>query len=508
MGFVMDGLEAEDYDRTYGDRQLVGRIARYFAGQGPTMALVTAVIVANALLDVALPVALARGVDGLDAASRGLSGRAVAVLVGAILVAGALSWVCNYLRQWRTARAVGDVVLRLRVDAFDAVLARDLSFYDEHPSGKIVSRVTSDTEDFATVVTLTLSLLSQGLLVVLMAGLLLARNWRLALLALAIAPLIVAVALGFRALARTAIRRSQRSLARVNANVQEAIAGITVAKTFRRERAMYDEFRGVNAQAYHVSLRTGLVFSALFPVLLVVAGLGTTVVVYFGGRWVLAGAVSAGEWYLFVLSIGVFWFPLTSIASFWSQFQQGLGASERVFALVDASPRVVQTGREPVGRLRGRIEFRGVTFAYGAQEQVLERFDLAIEAGETLALVGHTGAGKSTLGKLVARFYEYQGGALLVDGRDIRTLDLGEYRRQLGVVPQTPFLFTGTIAENVRYARPEASDEEVAAVARRIGGGDWLEALPDGLATEVGEGGRGLSLGQRQLVALARVLLQ
>jgi ABC-type multidrug transport system fused ATPase/permease subunit len=240
----------------------------------------------------------------------------------------------------------------------------------------------------------------------------------------------------------------------------------------------------------------------------VVAGLGTTVVVYFGGRWALAGAVSAGEWYLFVLSIGVFWFPLTSIASFWSQFQQGLGASERVFALVDARPRVVQTGREPVGRLRGRIEFRGVTFAYGAQEQVLERFDLAIEAGETLALVGHTGAGKSTLGKLVARFYEYQGGELLVDGRDIRALDLGEYRRQLGMVPQTPFLFTGTIAENVRYARPQASDEEVAAVARRIGGGDWLEALPRGLATEVGEGGRGLSLGQRQLVALARVLLQ
>jgi ABC-type multidrug transport system fused ATPase/permease subunit len=149
-----------------------------------------------------------------------------------------------------------------------------------------------------------------------------------------------------------------------------------------------------------------------------------------------------------------------------------------------------------------------VDFRYSDQQSVLRHFNLTIPAGQTIALVGHTGAGKSTLGRLVARFYEFQGGRILIDGQDIRSFDLNEYRRRLGVVPQAPFLFSGTVAENIRYARPGASEEEVAEVARRVGGGDWIEALPDGLESQVGEDGRGLSLGQRQLVALARVLLQ
>ncbi|MCB0154095.1 MAG: ABC transporter ATP-binding protein, partial [Anaerolineae bacterium] len=223
---------------------------------------------------------------------------------------------------------------------------------------------------------------------------------------------------------------------------------------------------------------------------------------------VLDGSVSAGEWFLFVEAINIYWFPLTSIASFWSQFQLGLSASERVFALIDAEPRVVQIDNQAVPKLAGRIEFKALDFRYTAQETVLANFSLTIEAGETIALVGHTGAGKSSLGKLVARFYEFQGGQLLIDGRDIRTFDLADYRRRLGIVPQTPFLFTGTVADNIRYARPEATAEQVDWVVRQIGHGDWLEALPNGLETEVGETGRGLSMGQRQLVALARVLLQ
>ena len=167
-----------------------------------------------------------------------------------------------------------------------------------------------------------------------------------------------------------------------------------------------------------------------------------------------------------------------------------------------------QTGERPVDRLAGQVEFRDVDFWYTAQEVVLRRFKLTIRAGETVAVVGHTGAGKSTLGKLVARFYEFQGGEILIDGQDIRGFDLPSYRRQLGVVTQLPFLFAGTVADNIRYARPEATDDEVTAVALRVGGGDWLDVLPDGLSTEVGEQGRGISLGQRQLVALARLLLQ
>jgi ABC-type multidrug transport system fused ATPase/permease subunit len=229
----------------------------------------------------------------------------------------------------------------------------------------------------------------------------------------------------------------------------------------------------------------------------------------------------------------LFWFPLTSIASFWSQFQLGLAAGERVFALIDAEPRVVQTGNEKPASINGDIRFDKVWFRYlgaddgatkpeaapedgelpqtsdlGASGWVLQDFSLHIQPGETLALVGHTGSGKSSIAKLIARFYEFQRGMIAIDGVDIRKLDLPTYRSRLGIVTQTPFLFDGTVRDNIRYGRPQASDQDVLAAAQHVGGGDWIANLPEGLATQVGERGASLSMGQRQLVALARVLLQ
>jgi ABC-type multidrug transport system fused ATPase/permease subunit len=505
MGFIMDGLDPEEYDRNYSDRHLAGRIGAYFRPQVAGMAGIAGLIVATSLMDAALPVLLARGIDTL-ATDRTMA--TAGVIVAAILAAGALSWLFNFFRQWFTARVVGDVVLQLRRDAFAAVMQRDLSFFDENSSGRVISRVLSDTEGFATVVTLVLNLLSQVLLVVIVFGVLFFIDAGLALVALLVTPLIVGIALGFRRVARQAIQQAMRVGAEVNRHVQEAISGITIAKNFRQEAAMYAEFRDVNRQSYAINLRTGMVFSAVFPLLVSASELGTAALVYFGALAVLGGQVSAGTWFLFVQSIGLLWFPLTSIAAFWNQFQQGLAAGERIFALVDAAPRVQQTASEPVPRVAGAITFEHVDFRYNDKETVLTDFSLTIPAGQTVALVGHTGAGKSTLGKLVARFYEFQGGTIRIDGRDIRTFDLPQYRRHLGVVPQVPFLFTGTVAENIRYARPGTPDAAVAAVARQIGNGDWIESLPAGLATPVGEGGRGLSMGQRQLVALARVLLQ
>ncbi len=220
------------------------------------------------------------------------------------------------------------------------------------------------------------------------------------------------------------------------------------------------------------------------------------------------GAISLGAWYLFVTSVDRFWFPMAQLSAFWSQVQAGLSAAERIFALIDAEPTLQQVITQQPVRLNGAIEFAGVDFRYTEQEQVLSQFDLRIAAGESIALVGHTGAGKSSLGKLIARFYEYQDGRISIDGYDLRTLDLTAYRRQLGIVAQTPFLFDGTVADNVRYARPEATDDEIVAMARQIGGGEWLDTLPAGIFTQVGERGIRLSMGQRQLVALMRVLVQ
>jgi ATP-binding cassette, subfamily B, bacterial len=505
MGFIMDGLEAEAYDRTYSDSHLMARIIGYFRPKLTIMLAVAALIILSSLLDAAFPILISYGID-VVVASRTV--QTIALLITAILISGVLSWTCNFFRQWYTARSVGDVVLNLRQDAFNSVVHRDLSFYDEYPSGKIVSRVTSDTEDFATVVTLALNLLSQFLLFFLIAVVLLFRSTRLALLAFSIMPFIVLLALGFRRIARRTTQRSQRSMARVNTNVQEVVSGITVAKNFRQERNMYDEFKQVNEQSYQVNVRSGFVYNGVFPLLVLVANIGTVIVVYFGGLNVLDHSISAGDWFLFVQSIRLLWFPLTSIASFWSQFQLGLAASERVFALIDAEPRIVQSDQQPVAHLSGEIEFKDVFFSYNDRQAVLAGFNLTIQAGETVAIVGHTGAGKTSLARLIARFYEFQGGQLLIDGRDIRTFDLQQYHRHLGIVPQIPFLFSGTIADNIRYARPEATGEEVASVAQHIGRGDWLDGLPEGLNTLVGEAGRSLSLGQRQLVALARVLLQ
>jgi len=420
-----------------------------------------------------------------------------------------LGWGFNFVSLWFSARAVGDVVLALREDAFRAVMRRDLSFYDQFASGRIVSRVTSDTQDFATTVTLTIDLLSQLVLVVVIAFVLLTQNVRLALITFTVGPIVVAIAMLFRHLARRAMQQAQRAQATVNATIQETISGIAVAKNFRQEAAIYSDFQETNEMAYRVLLTRVVVFGSIYPLLNTVSGLAVAVIIYVGGLMAIERNISVGDWYLFVQGLTIFFYPITSIASFWSQFQQGLAASERVFALIDDEPLVVQRAQEPVGRLRGEIVFDKVTFNYSTgRSAVLRDFSLRIPAGETLAIVGHTGAGKSSLVKLLLRFYEFQGGDVCVDGRSLRNLDLSQYRRQLGLVPQAPFLFSGTVAENVRYGRPQASDEAVERAARQLGDGSWLEDLPDGLESDVGERGARLSLGQRQLVALARVLLQ
>jgi ABC-type multidrug transport system fused ATPase/permease subunit len=504
MGFLMDGLDAEGYDRKYSDGVLVRRILSYFKPQARKMGIAAAMIAGTALLDAAIPIFISRSLDVLDIGDFTVIG----LIALGLIVLGALSWVFNLVRQTLSAQAVGDVVLKMREDAADAVLRRDLSFYDEFASGKIVSRVASDTAAFSQVMVLTMDLMSRLLLVVVLVGYLATVSITLTLILLALAPFIVITALAFRSIARKVITASRRMNAEVTAHIQETVSGIGVAKTFRQEPAIYREFLEVNNQSRQVNTRTRYVFSSIFPILNVMAGVGTAALVYVGGLGVRDGTLTPGTWFLFIQGLQAFWFPLTSIASFWSQFQLGLAAGERVFALIDAEPRVVQSDDVTLPQIRGAISFSDVDFAYKEGEPVLQGFNLQIAAGETLALVGHTGSGKSSIAKLVARFYEFQGGTLAIDGVDLRTLNLEAYRSRLGIVTQSPFLFDGTVRENIRYGRPDADDTAVREAARHVGGGDWIASLPNGLDSEVGERGASLSMGQRQLVALARVLLQ
>jgi ATP-binding cassette subfamily B protein len=505
VGFILDGLESETYDRSYSDRQLIARIGAYFRPHTGRMILVGTMITLGSVSGSAAPIVISSAIDML---ARQPTLRAIWIMAAGVLLLGVAGWAFNFVRQFFSARVVGDVVLKLREDVFEATVGHDLSFFDEHPSGKIVSRVTSDTQDFAQVVTLVMNLVSQVLLIILLSIWLLGINLMLTGLLIGMTPLAVTIALSFRRIARRVTLNARRVTAKINAQIQESISGIMVAKSFRQEEAIHRAFTANNKQAYQVGLQRGLTLNTIFPIMGISSGLGIALLIYVGGLTTRQGTVTPGNWYLFMQAVGFYWFPMMGIASFWSQFQDGLSAAERVFALIDAEPKVSQHASEPVGRLQGEIAFKDLRFGYNQDEVVLPSFSLQVRARETLALVGHTGAGKSSIARLTARFYEFQGGELLIDGEDIRRLNLVDYRRQIGIVPQEPFLFSGSVRDNIRYGRPEATDDEVCAAAEQISGGDWLADLPAGLDTDAGERGANLSMGQRQLVALARVLLK
>jgi len=505
MPFILDGLDNEDYDRSYKDSELLRRITGYFRPYRRQIMIASLMLTLNSAAGTAGPILISKA---LDLVKKDPSLRVLLLLSLGVLMLGVFAWGFNYIRQFFAARVVGNVVLKLREDVFNSVVHNDLSFFDRHPSGKIVSRVTSDTHDFSNVVTLVLDVVSQVILVLLLTVWLSTISFRLTLLILAMSPVAFIIALSFRKIARKVTRNAKRVTATINAEIQESISGIVVAKSFRQEQAIFDRFLENNRKAYRVGLARGLTLNSIFPILSTASGLAAALLVYAGGVVVRSESISPGDWYLFMQAVTFFWWPMISIASFWSQFQDGLSASERVFALIDANPKVLQSASDPVPKLQGEIEFRNLSFSYTEREQVLKDFSLVIPSGQNVALVGHTGAGKSSIARLIARFYEFQDGEIRVDGKDIRRFDLTQYRRQIGLVPQDPFLFSGTVKDNIHYGLPKATDEKVCQAARRIADGTWLEALSNGLDTEVGARGASLSMGQRQLVALSRMFLK
>ncbi len=502
---LMRGLEGDKYDRQYDDSYLFKRIFNYFGryrlqGIGIIVAfLVLAVVAALRPVLVAVVVTALAQPDG-DSTIQWI---VIVLLVGAVL-----EYAMNWIRRRYLSRVLGNVVAQMRKDAFKAAVDRDLAFYDENKSGKVVSRITSDTQEFGDVILVSSDVISQLVQVFIILIVMVNQSVLLTVVLLATTPMVVLAGLGFRRMARYATRQGSRAMANVNDMIQESVTGISVAKNFRKEAMIYDEFVAVNTQSYNINLRRGFVLALIFPVLNVLSGIATCIVVYVGAEQAFAGTISIGAWFLFVQGVDRFWFPFTNLAAFWSQFQQGLSATERIFALIDADNTIQQNNDLVAGQLTGHVVFEDVTFGYNDIEMVLKHFNLDIKPGESVAFVGHTGAGKSTIAKLITRFYEFQSGRILIDEQDIRSFDLPSYRSRLGIVPQAPFLFSGTIIENIRYSKPDATEAEIEEIAYSVGGGEWLETLPDGLYSDVGERGARLSMGQRQLVSLLRVLLQ
>lgn len=496
-------LEGDKYDRQYSDSYLAKRIVQYMARYRRAVIIIIVGFTVTSVVSSVRPVLISAGIDALETATNAL----LLIFLGLILTAF-IEYGANYIRRRLLSRVLGDVVASMRKDAFSAAVQRDMAFYDRNKTGKIVSRITSDTQEFGDVMLFTSDVIAQMIAVFFLLFLLVERSVMLTGVLILTMPLYVGAAIGFQKLARRVSRQGSRAMAVVNDNIQESVTGISVAKNFRREAMIYQEFTEVNLLSYNTNLKRGFILALVFPMMNFLGGVSVGVVLYAGAHSVLDGIIGAGTWYLFIQGVDRFLFPIINLVAFWSQFQQGLSASERIFALIDAENTVIQTDSQPAGKIAGHIVFDDVSFAYDADQWVLKDFDLEIKPGESIAFVGHTGAGKSTIAKLVTRFYEFQRGTIRIDGRDIRSFELSSYRGQLGIVPQQPFLFSGTIMENIRYANPDATDEEVITLAKSVGNGEWLETLPNGLDSDVGERGARLSMGQRQLVSLLRVLIQ
>ena len=504
MGFHQ-GLSGESYDRAYSNKVLFDRIWTYTKPYQKILIVTILIVILQAAVSALPPVLVSMVLD------RNTDGNApfnvFILLVGSVIFIEVLGYVFYYFLRRMMVRVIGYVIRDLTVDAFSASVRQDLDFHDRFSSGRIVSRITTDSEDFSMLIRLTTDVTSSVLQSFVVAFILFNTEWRLAAGLMAFIPIVILIVANYRKLARKVTTRGMRAMANVNSTIKETISGISIAKNFRQEETIYSEFKQSNATSFKVNVRRGLVLSIVFPTMRTLSGITIALLVYFGAITVQQGIISAGAWYMFLLSSDRFLMPILSVTSYWTQVQTGLSAAERIFALIDSKHSVNQTGQLEIQALKGKIDFNNLGFSYATGSPVLENFDLHIKPGENVAIVGHTGAGKSSIARLVARFYEFQKGELLIDDINIREFDLTSLRMQMGIVNQVPFLFEGTIEDNIRFAQPSISRDEILQLAKTIGKGEWLETFSNGLDTQVGERGAQISMGQRQLVALMRVLV-
>ncbi|HSG12690.1 MAG TPA: ABC transporter ATP-binding protein [Gaiellaceae bacterium] len=435
--------------------------------------------------------------------------RTLSVVVVAFVAAGiatfALSSAQTYFTGWVGERGLAD----LRVQLFRHLQRLSLGYYERNRTGAIVSRITNDVEALDVLVTDGLASLVQNTLV--LAGtvvVLFILDWRLALATLIVIPLMGALTAWFRVRSNRAYRRVRERLGLVTATLAEDISGMRVVQTFTREPESQATFRGVNERYRESNYETVILNGLYFPAVDVLSSVATAIVLGLGGALVIDGSLTIGTLLAFTLYLSNFFDPVQQLSQLYNTFLSAAAALDRITGVLAEEPDVVDHPEaSPLPPVTGSVRFEHVRFGYGALPDVLHDLDLDVAPGTTVALVGHTGAGKSTIAKLLARFYDPRDGRILVDGVDLREVTQASLRHQLGIVPQEGFLFGGTIADNIAFGRPSATRHEIEEAARVVGADAFVVELPEGLDTQVGERGFRLSLGQRQLVAFARALL-
>ncbi|MEO5632633.1 ABC transporter ATP-binding protein [Gaiella sp.] len=425
------------------------------------------------------------------------------VIVG--LLAFALSSVQTYLTGWVGERALADLRIRL----FEHLQRLSLGYFERNRTGAIISRITNDVEALDTLITDGVTSLVQNvMLLVGTAVVLFVLDWRLALATLSVIPLMALATVWFRIRSNRAYRRVRERIGLVTATLAEDIAGMRVVQSYAREPQNQSSFRGINSRYRDANYETIVLNGLYFPAVDFLASLATAIVLGYGGYLLVNDQISIGTLLAFFLYLANFFDPVQQLSQLYNTFLSATAALDKIIEVLDEEPEIVdQPSALALPRIEGRVHFEDVRFGYGALAEVLHGITLDVPAGTTVALVGQTGAGKSTIAKLIARFYDVREGRITIDGHDVREVEQKSLRRQLGVVPQEGFLFAGTVAENIAFARPDATKDEIERAASAVGADAWIRELEDGYETQLGERGFRLSLGQRQLVAFARALL-
>ena len=431
------------------------------------------------------------------------------LIVGLFVLAGlanlGTSAAQTYFTGWTGERILAD----LRNKLFRHLQRLSLGYYERNRAGVVISRITNDVEALDMLVTDGVTSLFQNSLVLIgSAVILFVLDWRLALAALAVFPIMAIATSLFRIRSTRAYRAVRERLGLVTATLAEDIAGMRVVQSFTREEANQRQFRSVNGRYRESNHETVVLNGLYFPFVDFLSAAATAVVLGYGGWLALEGEVTVGTLFAFLLYLANFFDPVQQLSQLYNTFLSAVAALDKIMEVLDEEPQIVDRADAlPLPESTGHVRFEGVRFGYGSGPEVLHGIDLVVPAGTTVALVGHTGAGKSTIAKLLARFYDPLEGRLTIDGHDLRDVTQESLRRQLGIVPQEGFLFAGTVRDNIAFGRPDASDDDVVAAARAVGADDFVTQLEDGYDTQVGERGARLSLGQRQLVAFARALL-
>ena len=500
------GREDEEYERKISDRVLMKRLVGYLLKSRRRLLIAIVAVLLASLTGIVPPYLLGVAIDNYITVGdfTGLTLISL-ILIGFYLV----YWISDYQRTYQISWLGQNMVNEIRKQLFSHLQDLSFSFYDKSEAGRLISRVTNDTDTLSTVFAQgVVMVISDILTLVGIVVLMFLMNVRLTLVTLLIVPLLLVSTFAFQSRLRRAFRATRKKIAQVTSRLQESISGIREIQSFTRERDTIEVFRQANVENLQANVQAGKLFALLLPVIQIIGAFGTGIVLWYSGILMLSGGITVGVVVAFLILKEKFFRPIIDLTTFYNTIQSAMAAAERVFETLNTKPEITDASDAlELPTVKGEILFENATFGYDPSHPVLRDINLHIKPGKTLAIVGPTGAGKSTLVKLLSRFYELQSGTVKVEGYDIYEVTQESLRRQMGVVLQEPFLFSGTVAENIRYGKLDATDEEVEDVARMVGAHDFICNLSEGYQTDVGERGTRLSLGQRQLVSFARALL-